>query len=396
MKKWLAACAALLIYAGSAAAAVRVADIYDAEVPVTGQDATERARVVHDALLEVLTRLAGARDFEQLPALKQALDQASHYVEQYRYRRLDAGGSTPTPNPPAVPAPPRQALWVRFDADAVERLLRDSGLPVWGQERPQTLVWVAVEDGEDRHLLGADTRDPVRGALEAEAKLRGVPLMFPLLDVEDRGRVRFADVWGGFTDTLQTASARYSPDAMLTVRVLHDGDGWNARWILDNQGRENTWTTRGGDLNQVLQGGIDGLADMLASRYGVQTGQREVADLVLHVSNVHGAADYARVGHYLESLAAVDQALLTTVTPEQLTYTVSVHGAASVLERSVALGNVLVPTSPPPKAEAAPVPATAPSPAPQPAAPDDHTAAAPAEPAAPSPALQELYYRLVP
>ncbi len=431
MKKWLAACMALLIFAGSAAAAVRVTDLYDVETPVNGQDATERTQVLHDALLEVFTRLAGSRNFEQFPPLKDALDHAASYVQQYRYRQLPdlsaasgpAPGAAPAVATPSAPAAPQQALWVRFDAAAVERVLRNSGLAVWGVERPQTLVWFAVEDGADRHLIGVDTRDPVRDALEAEAKRRGVPLMFPLLDVEDRSRVRFADVWGGFTDTLQSAAARYSPEALLTVRLLHDGDTWNARWTLDNQSHENTWTTSGADLTTVLQSGVDGLADMLASRYAVQIGQQDVSDVRLHVSGVHGAADYARVNHYLGTLAAVDQATLAEVTPEQLVYSVRVHGAASVLERSLALGNVLVPGSPPaqPAPAATPVPAAeaetasagAPGAAsPPPGAPDAKAAVPPAPSASssgteatvstPTPAsdagvsaMQDLYYRLV-
>ena len=39
-------------------------------------------------------------------------------------------------------------LWVSFDGDAIERVLRQAGQTVWGSDRPLTLVWLAVDWGQ--------------------------------------------------------------------------------------------------------------------------------------------------------------------------------------------------------------------------------------------------------
>ena len=90
-------------------------------------------------------------------------------------------------------------LWVSFDGQAIEAVLRQAGQTVWGKDRPVTLVWLAVDWGRgDREIITAD--DPERGRDAARsidrnrllrqrvldmAERRGLPIVFPLLDTAD-------------------------------------------------------------------------------------------------------------------------------------------------------------------------------------------------------------------
>ena len=81
---------------------------------------------------------------------------------------------------------------VGFSRGQVERALTELGKPVWGPERPLTLLWVAVDDGAGgRALLGADEA--------AEFGTPTTPQMTELLDGRARGdrrrrgRARLAD-----------------------------------------------------------------------------------------------------------------------------------------------------------------------------------------------------------
>ena len=39
-------------------------------------------------------------------------------------------------------------VWVAFDGPAIERWLTQNGQPLWGRERPTTLVLLAVSSGQ--------------------------------------------------------------------------------------------------------------------------------------------------------------------------------------------------------------------------------------------------------
>ena len=46
-------------------------------------------------------------------------------------------------------------LDVSFNRVAVNKLLRDNRLPLWGNNRPETIVWIASEESGGRQILGA-------------------------------------------------------------------------------------------------------------------------------------------------------------------------------------------------------------------------------------------------
>src|SRR5690606_23626096 len=97
---------------------------------------------------------------------------------------------------------------VEFSSGPIERTLESLGKPVWGPERPMTLLWIAIDTGGGERVLlsdsgiGTDTfadtagvagvspetvelAEAVREQISAVAEERGLPIRFPLLDLED-------------------------------------------------------------------------------------------------------------------------------------------------------------------------------------------------------------------
>ncbi|MGA7800178.1 MAG: DUF2066 domain-containing protein, partial [Gammaproteobacteria bacterium] len=234
--------------------AAPVEHLFQAEVPVSDQGVGERAGAVRDALTEVLVRLTGERDVAQQPVAADLLKDSDRFVQQYRYRR--------EPPPDAGAQASALWLWVRFDARGIERAVRRAGLPLWGRERPLTLIWLAVQDGDQRYLVASDADSDLRRTVEREARRRGVPVLFPLLDLEDQARVQFPDVWGGFVDMVTDASKRYHAPDVLIGRLAHNaGGGWSARWTMELDGDEINWVASDASVDTVLAAGVDGAAD---------------------------------------------------------------------------------------------------------------------------------------
>jgi hypothetical protein len=325
----------MLISLTGLAAAEEVANLYEASIPVENQDKDKRTDAIRAAFTQVLIRVSGRSDVadaQQFPAITQAIETATRFAQQYRYIKTPAAADTQQPG---------LALWVRFDETALSKLLRDNHLPVWGTTRPTTLLWLVVDNRGQRQLLGADSHNETDTILQDRAKLRGVPLRLPLLDLTDRTNLHVSDVWGNFESTILQASQRYQTEAVLVGRVFQSyGGNWTGRWSLYAESGRDDWTVTGSSLADVLNPGIDKTAESLAMRYA-QVDQVGAGKVLVEVKAVKGLADYNRVVKYLQSISHVTEVQPTELTAESAIFQVTIAGGRLAIARAVALGHVL-------------------------------------------------------
>ncbi len=305
-----------LCLAAFAAEAARMDGLYEAEVAFEG----DRPAAFRAALGEVLVRITGRRDAATMPGLEPLLAGASAYVQQFRQ-----------------PAPGR--LWAAFDGDGLSRELARLGQPVWGAERPATLVWLAVDAGGGQRFVLASDAEPgedeaLRHELLGAARGRGLPLVLPLVDAEDRASVSFAEVWGGFDDAILSAAARYGADGVLVGRLVA-GDPHRARWTLHAADTTERWT---GGIGESVQR----LADRYAARFAV-IGSSEARAVRLAVSGVESIEDYGRVSQFLAGLTAVEALGVETVEGDRVVFRVALRGEPAALDEAVRLGGLLRP-----------------------------------------------------
>ena len=325
----------LFIALAGIALAEEVTTVYEASVPVENQDQDKRTEAIRTAFTQVLTRISGRSDIadqRQFPAIASAIASATRYAQQFRYVK-----TTPT-------APAQQSgleLWVRFDETAIGQLLRDNHLPVWGMTRPATLLWLVVDNRGQRELLGADSRNDTYTTLADRAKLRGVPLRLPLLDLTDRNALHVSDVWGNFESAILQASQRYQTQAVLVGRVFQSsGNSWTGRWTLYVEGSREDWTVTANSLADVLNPGIDKTAEILAVHYAAIV-QEDTRSVVVEVKAIRGLADYNRVVKYLSSIAQVSSVQTIELSAESAIFRVTIPGGRLAVARAVALGRVL-------------------------------------------------------
>ena len=141
--------------------AAQVDGLYEAQVPVASQDAAERSKGLREAFRKVIMKASGQSSFysDQADVLSRARD----HVEQFGYRSREQDGKR------------QLLLWARFNPEGVRRAVRDAGLPVWPEERPSTLVWLAIEEGDDRMILAGDSEHVAQKTLNEIARERGLP-----------------------------------------------------------------------------------------------------------------------------------------------------------------------------------------------------------------------------
>ncbi len=330
--------ALLLALAAGLATAAEVVGLYEAEVPVSGQQRAERERALRTALLQVLVKVSGGRAVTQDPGVAKALQSPSQYVQQYRYRRVYGESGAPRE------ARPTRVLWAQFDRGAVNRLLRERDLPIWGKARPAILVWLAVEKDGRRVLVGSEDATTIPTALESRAVARGLPLLIPLLDLEDQSRLRVTDVWGEFTDRIIASSERYQSDVILVARAYELLPGlWEARWRLLMAHRSLRWSTQSDVLDIALDEGIDRAADVLAEEFARIREGGGSGSMELVVTDINSLRDYARALHYLRALDMVETVRTTRVQPGEAWFRLKSSAGKEAVGEAISLGRTLSP-----------------------------------------------------
>lgn len=368
---------ALLVLGGPVRAEV-VKNLYLAEIPVESQDPELRKTAIGEGMREVLVRVSGQAMILAVPAIDEALLQPTRFVDRYRYqiRKLPGGDQL--------------EVRVQFDEKAINKLLRDNRLPVWGRNRPVTLLWLVVDDRKHgRKLISTDSKNnELRALIEGQARQRGLPLRLPLYDLTDRARLKVSDVWGNFEDRILDASTRYQTHSVLVGRVYRTPSGsWSGRWTLYSEGRRSDWETGGENLELALLPGIGNTADALARRYAqVEDASAGPGRVTLQIEGVTGLPAYARVTSYLDSLDVISRVEPVAIRPGSVVFALSSRGGRLAVEEAISFGHTLIPETP-----------AVPQPNPKPVTdrPDYLAAGERTGPANPAPQV-DLVYRLVP
>ncbi len=317
--------------------AAQVDWLYDAEVEVAGQDAEQRKKGIDEAFLKVLVRVTGNRSVRYSPELVESLRDGDRYLQQYRYQNL------PLPSAgDGAARDPRRLLKASFDPAAVDRALRNEGLPVWGANRPAVLVWLGVEENRRRRLALPEQHQSLWRTVREVARERGVPLLSPLLDLEDQSRLQVSDLWGDFESSIRQASERYTPDAVLTGRLASRGRSWRGHWVLYTE-QVRTWQSAGETLRAAAAEGMEIAIDHLASKYVPVAGDNVLARMNLRIEDLRDLAAYGRISSHLRSLDGVEHVGLVSVEPTAATFGVEFRGARQSLEQVIALGGLLEP-----------------------------------------------------
>lgn len=282
------------------AQAVTVPDLYE-----TAQQVADGSRdaAFAEALNTVLVRVSGQRDAAQRVG---AVSDPRKYVQRFGFTADNV-------------------LQVLFDSASVDQLLSKAGLPIWGRERPATVVMFGVEEAGSWRWLGADSPARERDAIEKVARERGLPLKWPVMDAQERTEAS-ADSPG-----LMQVAARYQANAVLVGRAR----GGTVQWTL--QSDEGAAQTSGG-----LDDGIHLAADTFAHVFAASGSS--LGSVIVEVAGISDLNAYAATLNYLEGMTLVRGVALEQVAGEKMRFRLAVRGDAATLRRAIALDRRLVPT----------------------------------------------------
>lgn len=326
------ACGLAVLALCGLAQAIEMQSLYTVQVPYDARDADAQNIAYQFALTEVLVRITGTTAIAEWEQMAELFPNPGRFVLQYR----------PGPD---------DTLVVSLDGPTIENVLRRAGVAIWGNDRPLTLIWIAVDWGQgQRQIIAAD--DPQRRPGDARsidrtrllrervtevATRRGIPVLFPLLDIEDLEKVSFTDIWGGFDDLTLRASARYQAEAVLVGRIRAGSPQMN-RWTWYLGGERASWT---GGTEEV----IHLLADTLAERFRIDS-RSPLETIRLAISGIDSVKAFGKVQRYMENLRGIDGVMIESVAGDRIIYKVRVQGGMERLQRALDLSPMLEPVDP--------------------------------------------------
>lgn len=318
---------ACALYSPQPAWGVEMQSLYTVEVPFDRQDPDAHSNAYERAVGEVLVRVTGVESAARSEDLMALFPNPARYVLRFRPGENDS-------------------LVVSLDGPAMERVLRQAGEPVWGSDRPLTLVWLAVDwGGGEREIVAADAPEPtlaatrsidrnrlLRERVQAVAKRRGIPVLFPLLDAEDLESLSFSDIWGGFDDAVIAASRRYGTTSVLVGRI-------RAKELLRDR-----WTFYFGDQERQWTGSpemsVNELADVIASQFAYR-GDASVETVALSISGIDTVFAYGTVQRFLQNLSVIDSYRLDTASGNEILFQVRVQGGRDRLAAALEFSGIL-------------------------------------------------------
>lgn len=278
--------------------------LYSAQVEIEDQSVAQVLRAKKLGLAQVIVKVTGQSQSLNKSRIRVALTNAEAYLQRFSFN------TTELPNGQS-----QALLELAFDKQLVDQLVAESGLPIWGTDRAAVLVWL-VEDKQGTRKIINDNSHPMVAQIMAQANQRGMPLLWPLLDLEDQLTINPGALWGVFRGPIKRASGRYQADAILVGRVFQDSQQlWSVEWNFWLDQVEQKWSSQGADLATLVDPLQERVSASLVAKFALSTELNSPVDKVsksvlLQVDQVTQIDDYAELLSMLQTIAGIDRVQL--------------------------------------------------------------------------------------
>ncbi len=361
-------------------------DIYRAQALVKSQAEAERNAAARATFGELMVRVSGQRNALDNAVVRAAMPKAQNYLFGFSYKssseRLQEGTRSFT----------ALALQLDYEPQAIAQLLRDARLPLWPAQRPTLLVWLVFKDQRGLHLVPEVVDFQ---SMNNFAAYRGLPLVFPKHDVEDRLSLSADDLWGLNQEKIKAASARYNADAILVGRYTPSAMGpipaaivpdfsmsgeedgaigassvptlsldssgtpdesaldpvpveqaqgpWQGDWLLLHGNVQDPFVDETPEVKGLFNNAIDRVADYFANQYAIMPTNDGPQHIVLRIGNITSFAAFKQAQAYLEGLAMVQRMEVVTVNADGVVVRLTTEADTRLLSNTLALGRRLAP-----------------------------------------------------
>ncbi len=341
----------LLFLSLQSSQALQVTGLYSHQIPVANDGEAERSRAFREALSAVIVKVSGDPRWLENPLIERAIAQAQNYVEATSYisesiqlpledNTLDADA-----NAPQFYTAEQRIISVNFAAGLVDQLLADANIPVWNSNRPSVLVWMVLQSSAgDRNFLSADSNPEIVKAMQDFAADRGLPIIFPVLDFEDRRNLTENTVWNLDAAAIASASERYGADSILAGRLHFTASGeLVGLWQFLFQDQVDVFDGFDSDLHSYLYDPLNRITTQLAGYFAILPEAVGGETIRLRVDGIKNLHAYTSLLSYVENLGIVQGVTTAEVDGERIELQLSLVGDSRQLHEQISLDRDLLP-----------------------------------------------------
>lgn len=331
--------------------ALEVNDLYQVAVVVDSQTREQREEAITKALQGVFLKVGGKKSVLKHKVLLRAQKRPSRYVSQYRYQRKGD----------------ELSLVVSFNKDQVNQLFNQARLALWGSLRPQVLLWLIDEEGTSRSIVASDADSTIPESVNIFSKQRGLPIVMPLMDSTDNGKVVLSDLWEYLPSQIRQASLRYYADTVVVMRVsdssLVNNEVNNVSsaasvvscgllckqedvdtpkvldWRVYTQGALYTQQYQGTDKANLITKGLSDITELIYQSYALSTTAEN--DSVIEVKNVASLKSDTQLFDFLTDLSAVKAVTLISAQGDVRRFKLDLVGSKASFLASLKLNHKL-------------------------------------------------------
>jgi hypothetical protein len=310
--------------------AAELTDLYQAEVDA----AQSQTQWQQAAMAAVLVKLTGSEAILTQGAIAAELKNSANYIRQFQQVQVQG----------------RNLMQVQLDQQKITALLQQQQIAIWGSRRPDLLLWLTEKTTEQSKFV-LEAEHPLRQALAAQAKQRGLSFVYPMYDVDDLAVVSEAQLVAGDWSGLTIAAARYQPDQVLSLLVEHrvDANGQASLSLIRQQQVEGNLVQQeyiAADWKSVVQQFTQALAAELAAQYAVKVTTMDTGagqQLQLTIDGVGSLTDLVALQKLFGSMLAVRKFSLLEYQAPTAILQLELAATASDFYRALALESQLKP-----------------------------------------------------
>ena len=332
-------------------AALQVSGLYSQQIPVTNDGEAERNRAFREAFAAVVVKVSGDPRWLENLAIERAIAQAQNYVEATSYISesiqlpLEDNTLPLDSDEEQFYTAEQRIISVNFAAALINELLEDAGIPVWDDNRPSVLVWMVLQNSAgEREFLTVGSNPEIVKVMQDFAAARGLPIIFPVLDFEDRKSLSENIAWNLDEAAISSASERYGADSILAGRLHFTASGeLVGLWQFRFQEETDVFDGFDSELKSYLYDPLNRITTQLAGYFAILPESIDGGTVRLRIDGIKNLNDYSSLLNYVENLGLAATVTTAEVDGERIELQLSLVGDTRQLYEQIALDRDLLP-----------------------------------------------------
>jgi len=299
-------------------------------IVIDNQTASSQKKAGEQAFQQVLVKMSGQPSALQSDVLKRATLNFEQYLTSSSFIQVNG----------------QLVYQASFNQEKMMDLLKFAEMSIWGNRRPNAILWLATETPNtfNKKLITQMEPSPLKELIKTVAYGRGIEINVPIGDLADKTNISIFDVWGLFGSTINAHSKRYATNFTITAKVslgfdeVSSTEAYIAEWVFIGNGKIESGKSAGLDESEAVEKMLNDYANFLASQYAISAQQfGTVNSIVLTISDVGTLQRFATVVDAINSIALVSNARLIRQKRDTVTFNVTANANEEILANILAL-----------------------------------------------------------